>query len=336
MFEKFKAKDALSHLGEDVDLTESALISRAKDSLLTNPEWALNAFAYAYYSQPSTNSAANLLTVCAYLDSNTAVSENTEFPNFDGQAKDALKFLEKAYIYDQLDRAEHYTALVQGFARFGSAEKALATEYNTPDEYKTTGAKYVAAILAYLAGEDVDLGFYTDLTGDQRTTLEYAFAMKNDMPIENLRSVAQTATDLDMLQEVFAALNEKGAHDAIADRADTLIDMDLSEDLYYEIVLALSRVGNEELLNKYNETFTGELYKANFDLATKGEDADLTEQARSLVQDEIDELVDSMDYQNADRLTKAFYNAQIRRAVMREAEEDAEINLLAFVPCFID
>ena len=40
MFEKFKAKDALSHLGEDVDLTESALISRAKDSLLTNPEWS--------------------------------------------------------------------------------------------------------------------------------------------------------------------------------------------------------------------------------------------------------------------------------------------------------
>ena len=335
MFEKSKAKEALSYLGEQEDLSSEALLPLAKAALCNDPEWALNAYAYLYYSAQSTSSAANLLTACCFLDADEAVAVNTEFPPFAGNAKDALKYLEKCYIYDQITDSREFTALIQGYARFGSTEKALGTEYNLPDSMKSDDAKYIAAILAWQSGEEVDLNFYDKFTGEQRYSLEYAYATQHDFPTENLISIAKGSSNLAVLKEVFSKLNARQSYEAVCARAEGLIDLDVDEDLFYEIVFALNKVGNAELITRYNDTFTGELYKANYEAALTPEEEDLTEQARALVQDEIDELVASMDYQNADRLSKAFYNQQIRQAVMNEAEEN-ELELLAFVPCFID
>lgn len=335
MFEKSKAKEALSYLGELEDYSPETILPLARKAVTEDPEWALNAYAYLYYSAQSATSASNLLTVCAYLDSNEEVSENTEFPSFSGKVKDALKYLEKCYIYDELNDARHYTALVQGYARFGNAEKALGTEYNTPDEMKSADAKYVATMLGWLVGEDVDLSVYKNYDGDQRTSLEYAYASKHDFPLTNLVSLAGSVRDLTVLKEIYVKLNALGEHGIVCARAEELIDLELDEELFYEIVLALHKTGNTELMERYGSAFTGELYKANYDAAQTDEIEDLTEQARAVVQDEIDELIGSMDYQNADRFSKAFYNQQIRQAVLNEAEDESP-NLLAFVPCFID
>lgn len=335
MFEKSKAKEALSYLEGVEDLSFENLVSLARPALESDPEWALNAYAYLYYSNQTATTAANLLTACASLQLNESVCDNTEFPSFIGKAKDALKYLEKCYIYDGLTQPAHYTALVQGYALFGSVEKALGTEFNTPDDMKEVGARFISAVLAFEAGEDVDLTLYRELTGEARFALEYAYAAQNGFPEENLVSIAGGENNLAILTDVFTRLNDLGRCDAVAARADSLIERDLDDVIYHEIVYALNKCGNTEALERYNSVYTGELYRACYEAVTSGTELDRTANFRSNVQEEIDELVQSMDYQNADNASKAFLNHQIREAILNETEEQ-ELSLIRFVPCFVD
>lgn len=333
MFEKSKAKNALSYLGEIGELSREEMIKKAASLRDEDPETAFYVYSYLYYSGLDIPSAINLSTFCAYLETHPEVMVNPEFPTYDGAMRDSVKKLEKAYIYDEFSREVEFSALAQGLAHLGDVGKAIGVVHNTPDGLRSTGARYIKAILAYLDGNDEeDLSFYGELSGEARYALEYAYALQNNGDIACFKDIALGTEDDILLLESFKRLNEAEDYATVAKRAESMIDREVNHLTYYEIIFALAKTGNQELLERYRVAYDDELFRSNFESAVNGEKIDREAEAVTYVQEEIDELVSSRDYQLADNSSKAHFNRQIMDAVL--STDDEEFEFLKFIPTY--